>query len=378
MGHRVLVLEKKSRLDEPVCCTGIIGRECIDAFAIDKSVILGWANSASVFSPSGNLLRLQRPEPQAAIVDRPAFNQAMAQQSQDRGAEYLLDCPVTGIEVTGDGVRISVNQPGKGPISFEGRAVVIATGFSPKLNEALGLGRFGDFAVGAQAVVTTAGINEVEVFMSREIAPAFFAWLVPLSPRTALAGLLSRRNTGLYLRKFLANLLAQGKIASSEVEFSYGGISLQPLSRTYGDRLLVVGTAAGQVKPTSGGGIYYGLLCADIAADNLHRALETNLLAARSLAQYQRQWRKRLGQEIRLGYWARKLYERLSDAQINQILDIIKANGIEQGLLQADDISFDWHGKAIMKLVGHQALAKALDMVKSPLLAGRSPKRDNE
>ncbi|GAI10492.1 unnamed protein product, partial [marine sediment metagenome] len=42
----------------------------------------------------------------------------------------------------------------------------------------------------------------------------------------------------------------------------------------------MVGDAAGQVKPTTGGGIYYGLLCADIAANNLHRALENDDLSA--------------------------------------------------------------------------------------------------
>jgi flavin-dependent dehydrogenase len=47
-----------------------------------------------------------------------------------------------------------------------------------------------------------------------------------------------------------------GKITSDEAEPNYGGVSLKPLTRTYGERLLVVGTAAGQVKPTTGGGRY--------------------------------------------------------------------------------------------------------------------------
>ena len=72
----------------------------------------------------------------------------------------------------------------------------------------------------------------------------------------------------------MASLLSQEKIKSDKAELNYGGIPLKPLPRTYGQRLVVVGDAAGQVKPTTGGGIYYGLLCADIAAGTLHRALE--------------------------------------------------------------------------------------------------------
>ena len=67
----------------------------------------------------------------------------------------------------------------------------------------------------------------------------------------------------------------------------------------------MVGDAAGQVKPTTGGGIYYGLLCADIAANNLHRALDADDLSARNLANYEREWKKKLGRELKIGYYAR-------------------------------------------------------------------------
>ena len=84
---------------------------------------------------------------------------------------------------------------------------------------------------------------------------------------------------------------------------------------------MVVGDAAGQVKPTSGGGIYYGLLCADIAADTLHRALQEGDFSAGMLSRYERKWKKRLGRELKIGYWARRMFERLSDGQIDRIFD---------------------------------------------------------
>jgi len=218
--------------------------------------------------------------------------------------------------------------------------------------------------------VETIGINETEVYFGREVAPGFFAWLVPTSPPRALVGLLSRRRPGFYLRKLMSSLLAQGKIASTEVELSYGGILLKPLARTYSDRLVVVGGAAGQVKPTTGGGIYYGLLCADIAANSLHRALKSNDLSAKSLANYERQWKRKLGRELKVGYWARKFYEHLSDGQIDRIFDIIKSNGIDQALLKADDLSFDWHGEVVLRLLAHRALSKAIGVVKAPFRTG--------
>ncbi|MDP3955191.1 MAG: NAD(P)/FAD-dependent oxidoreductase, partial [bacterium] len=201
LGYRVVVLEQKSRWGEPVCCTGIISRDCVRAFTIDESVILRWLNGARIFSPSGKLLNLWRPEPQACVVDRAAFNLALANRAQGRGVEYELTSPVQGIEVGNDRVSLEVARQGGKSSFIEARAAVLATGFGAKLVEKLGLGKASDFVTAAQAEVDTVAIDEVEVYLGQEIAPAFFAWLVPTSPGKALVGLLSRTNPALYLKR---------------------------------------------------------------------------------------------------------------------------------------------------------------------------------
>ncbi|MDP2729488.1 MAG: NAD(P)/FAD-dependent oxidoreductase [Dehalococcoidales bacterium] len=370
-GHQVVVLEQKKGWGEPICCTGIVSQECVEHYAIEDSVIFRRANSARVFSPSGKLLRLWRPEPQACILDRPALNLSLARRAQEKGAEYRLNTPVRGIEVEDNAVSIKTGD-GEGQVeAVKARAAVIATGFGSKLVEGLGLGKFGDAVAGAQAEVATNGVDEVEVYLGQQIAPAFFAWLVPTLPQRAIVGLLSRRRPGFYLKNLISSLKAQGKITSVETGLSYGGIPLRPPARSYSDRVVVVGTAAGQVKPTTGGGVYYGLLCADIAADNLGQALKNDALSARNLANYEKEWRERLGWELRIGYWARKFYERLSDGQVDRIFDIIKNNGIDEALLKSDDLTFDSHGKAVLKLIGYKALSRIVEIVKLPF-PGRS------
>ena len=368
MGSKVVVVEKKERLDEPVCCTGIISQECVSHFAIGESVILRRLSGARLFSPSGKLLSLWRKEPQACIIDRAVFNVALARQAQDRGVEYVLNSPVRSVEVRNDGVRIEAGRYGVDRNFFEARAAVIANGFGSRLVEGLGLGRVGDFAAGAQAEVETTGVDEVEIYFGRKTAPAFFAWLVPTSPQRALVGLLSRRRPGFYLRRLISSLVAQKKIAWAEAEIRYGRIPLKPLARTCSGRLLVVGSAAGQVKPTSGGGIYYGLLCADIAADCLQRALKNDDLSTKSLNAYEKEWRRKLGWELKVGYWARKFYELLSDRQIDRIFDIIKSNGIDEALLKADDLTYDWHGGVVLRLIRDKALSQIFGAVKIPFL----------
>lgn len=366
MGYGVVVVERKERLGGPVCCTGIISQECVGSFAVDDSVILRRVNSARLFSPSGRALSLLwQGKTVACIVNRAAFDAAMVSRARGKGVEYVLNSLVRGIDVRDNRVNIEATRQGE-RLNFEARAVVMANGFGSRLSEELGLGTVGDFVIGAQAVVENGGVDEIEVYFDPQIAPAFFAWLVPTSSQRALVGLLSRRSPELYLRKLISFLQAQGKINSAVAEPCYRGIPIKPLPRTYGNRLVAVGDAAGQVKPTTCGGVYYGLLCADIAANNLHRALESDDLSAKSLANYERGWKRRLGRELRIGYWARKFYERLSDRQIDRIFEIMESSNVDEALLKAGEFSFDWHGKALLQILGHTAVSKAIGVIKIP------------
>jgi len=367
MGYSVVVVEQKEQLGGPVCCTGIISQECVDTFDIDDSVILRKANSARIFAPSGRLLSIQRRDWQACIVDRPAFNVAMAERAQSKGVEYVLGSTVTSLAVESDGVSIQTTHRAEGNSnSYQARTAVVATGSDLKMVQRMGLAEPGDFVTGIQAEVVTNGVDEVEVYLGNRIAPDYFAWLVPTGPQKGLVGLLSRQSPGLYLKEFIASLYSQGKIALADPDFSYGLIPLRPVERSYGDRIVVVGSAAGQVKPTTGGGIYYGLLCADIAAESLDRALQEGDLSARNLASYEKSWRNRLGREVRIGHWARKFYEFLSDAQIERLFDITIEEGIAEKLLGEGDISFDWHGRAVLRLLGQKAVSRVVRMMKVP------------
>ena len=82
MGYGVAVVEQKERLGKQVCCTGIISQRCINDFDIDEDVVLRRANSATLVSPSGRLLRLWRQETQAGVIDRAVFDVAMAKRAQ--------------------------------------------------------------------------------------------------------------------------------------------------------------------------------------------------------------------------------------------------------------------------------------------------------
>jgi len=345
LGHKVAVFEEHEKIGEPAQCTGIIGAECYERFPLFDGTVLSTASSAKLFSPSGKEIRLRRDSVQAYIVDSAAFDQRLAEKARRQGAHYHLGSRVKNIVVLDDSLRMET----EGQESFEAKTAVIATGFGTKIPQKLGLGSIDDIIMGAQLEVDIDGVNEVEVYFDQKLAPGFFAWLVPTSKHKALVGLFSRKNTARHFRDLLSTLFRQNKIVSAEATPTYWGIPLRPLQRTYMGRVLVVGDAAGQVKPTTGGGVYYGLICAEIAAETLDKALSTDKFSERLFSSYEKAWRKKLGRELRIGHCARQLYERLANWQIDLTFNIIESTGVHESLLRSPELSFDWHGDAILK-----------------------------
>ena len=348
-GHRVAVFEEHGEVGKPVHCTGIIGAECFQRFPLFHHTVLRTANSATLFSPSGRELTVRRDETQAYIIDRRAFDRSLAERSQILGAEYFLRARIADIAVLDDAVRVET-EDGR---SFTGKAAVIASGCRSSLLQRLGTGRPQDIITGAQAEVFNQNADNIEVYFDQKVATGFFGWLVPTTEDRALVGLFSRRETAKHMKDFVEMLVHKGKIAAPQLAPVYAGIPLKPPGATYMERVLVVGDAAGQVKPTTGGGIYFGLLCAELAADMLHQALSTGDFSENRFSSYQQAWRRVLGRELRIDRFARRLYQRLSNRHIDFLFDLARSNGIHEYLARSPELSFDWHGDAIIKGLGY-------------------------
>ena len=350
LGHDVAVFEEKSSAGLNVCCTGIISTECFQSLDLGTDLILTKVNSAKFFSPSGRCLRFQTERIQAYVVNRLLLDKVITSKAQSRGAQYFFSSPVIDIIPGKDSIQAETSCLGAREL-FSARAVVLANGFRPKLPLKLGLGRIKNFLVGAQAKIEVKNVDEFEVYFSQEIAPGAFAWLVPTSTNKAYVGLLATSQAKLHLQNFLNHLFGQARVTSREAEIEQRAIPVGTLAHSYGDRVLVIGDAAGQVKPTTGGGIYFGHLGAKIAAEVLDEALSSDNLTAGQLSHYQKQWKAKMGKEISRGYWARRAYAKLSDRQIDGIFNVLDSSGMAEALLNSGNFSFDWHSGLITTIL---------------------------
>jgi digeranylgeranylglycerophospholipid reductase len=339
-GVSVAICERLPSLPGAVCCTGLVSEECLRRFEISPRLVRRSFRGARLFSPLGRQLELKRTESQAVLVDRSRLNESFAERAATSGATCLYGHEVTSLNFSAN--RVTADVSGR---QLSARAAVLAPGFNSPLLKQAGLRRGRVWTMGAQARVSSPA-TEIEVYLGRRFSPGAFAWLVPAGDGSALAGLMAGGETKRKFTDFIAHLEAGGRVTEAE-PVSLRGISLSTPSRTFGGRLLVAGDAAGQVKPLTGGGLYYGLLCADLAAECLRECLQANDLSARALSFYEKKWHNLLSRELHLAGLARRAFGLLNDREIDWLFALGTRFGVSEKLAQTPQIGFDWHGQAL-------------------------------
>jgi len=355
--HDVLVLEEHDVVGAPVHCTGLIGAEAFDEFDLPRRLIFGRAGAARFWGASGHSVPVASDRISAVVIDRLALDQHLVARARDAGADVRLGVRVESIAVDADGVSIVTR--GDAP-PLRARVCVLACGANYRLHRPLGLGLPDVFLQSAQLDTPFPVMPEIEVRFGREVAPGGFAWMVPFQrdgiPHARI-GLMSETRSGERFDAFAGSLCERAGLDPASLDAPRQKmLPLGPVRRTFADRVVAVGDAAGLVKPTTGGGIYYGLLSGALAAEVVADGLNRDRLQASSLRRYETGWRRKLGAEIKVGLAFRRVAARLSDESIDALIELARVDGVVP-LLQ-EHASFNWHRKAALALLAHPAFRR--------------------
>src|SRR5688572_7643529 len=348
---RVAVLEEHQVVGDPVHCTGVLAREAFDEFSLSTESILNELTTARFISPSGQDIVYRTRVVEAVVVDRALFDRRLADEAVRAGAELIRGARVHRVAPTSDGVTIHVaDQP-----PLQARSCVLACGGRYALHRQLGLGVPSLLLHTAQREIPASTPGDVEVHFGSEVAPRGFAWVVPVwrdDRSFARIGVMAEADAPTYFMRLVERVASRWG-----VELPLPGpprlkiLPLSRISRTYGDRFIAVGDAAGLVKPTTGGGIYYSLVSASIGAGVLAAALHEGDVSSTRLSEYERRWRARLETELDTQLSFRLLAQRMPDEDIEGLFTLARTDGVMPIVRRT--ASFNRHRKLIVALLKH-------------------------
>jgi geranylgeranyl reductase family protein len=357
-GHRVAVLEEHAAFGEPVHCTGVVAADVLTEVGAGDEVVLNELSTARFHSPSGLDFSYTPPSTEAVVIDRLAFDDALSASAERAGATLIRSARVASASVEAGHVALQVSEGRE----VRARAVVLACGASYGLQRRLGFGIPSVYLNSAQLELPATRGGDVEVYFGGEIAPRGFAWAVPVERRTGRhvrIGLMCAGSASAPFRRFLGRVAGSwGVDVASAPAPRRRLLPLSAIRRTFADRVLAIGDAAGLVKPTTGGGIYYSVVSATLAADVLGDALRRDDLRAGALSAYERAWRDRLMPEFRAQLALRMLAQRLSDAEIDDLFVLARTDGILPIVRRT--ARFNRHRDLIVALFRHPAARRIL------------------
>jgi digeranylgeranylglycerophospholipid reductase len=322
----VAVIEEHKTVGEPLHCAGLVTKRVFDITNCPQTgIVQNKIYGAHIHSPDGTILTIGGDKLHALVIDRQRFDYALAQAAQAAGASLLTGDKVVSAQRQDSDVLLSVKHDEQ-PTTLGCNLLIGADGPHSRIRNIFGFPKPTEIlqGIGAELSETNLEPRFVHIFVGQTLAPEFFAWVIPTNQHgtTARIGLCIGKKSQHPLQYYLASLLQQQLLQGATLLRRFGGtIPLGPLKTTVDDNVMLVGDAAAQVKPTSGGGLYSGLLCSTYCAQVTREAIQKHTFNAQALKQYHTKWTKDIGRELSLGMRFRKIFRSLTDAQIKKSLE---------------------------------------------------------
>jgi digeranylgeranylglycerophospholipid reductase len=369
LSAKVTVFEEHEAIGSPSHCAGHLSTRSLrnlGLYPLPGKIVENMFSQANFYSPSGFKFSVHLAKPVTCAVNRAAFDKHIADKAEAAGARYCLNSRVQSLLMENGVVKgVTVKQEDKAE-SVPAKIVIDAEGISSRILRQTGLaGLNGErlvYAVEAEVDnVKDVELDAVEVFLGKNYAPGFYAWLIPRLDGTAKVGLATKTGNP---KEFLQRLMLKHPVASKQLSkakitrMAFHPITLGgPISKSYTSGFLAVGDVASQVKPTTGGGVAFGLTCARIAAEVADEAMRRNDVSSTFLQMYQKRCKDRVSFDFNVMLRIRRFLDSLSDEKVDEVLRFCARIGLNKTLENVEEI--DFQGQLFLKILTKPAMFAA-------------------
>ena len=346
-GAKVLVAEEHHEIGEPEKCDGLVSLRGLRryGYAPEERVVQNKIRAAIIHSPSDRRFAVNAAALDVVVLDRSAYDKQVGEMAKSNGAEIMTGTRVVSSVEKAGGIEVKVGES-----TVHSTFLVDATG--PSSSPRRGILPAAKYELEGDWVRQ----HVVEIFMDAERYPGFFAWVIPygkhlakvgaagygISPFKALDGFLSGRQNRI-LRKVSAPIYVGG-----------------PAQRFVDGRRILVGESAGQVKPTTAGGIMTSVAAAVIAAKWTCACLDKG--KPELIANYQPEWDAAFLKEMKSMLRLRGVLEKLSNPDLEAMVRVLATPRLVRRLSHSD---FDFHATAILGALGVPGLLRVAKVVAS-------------
>lgn len=324
-GYKVGILEKKKEIGLPLQCAGLLGRKIKDLNLLPEELILNEVSGAYLHSPSNHTMKVSKNDTQAYVLDRVEYDKYLAETAAAEGAEILLRHKVKSVNSEKGTVKLANN----GQKELSASVIVGADGHSSLVSNSFN--NNAKTVKASQYLIETSNPLEtdfVNLHVNSTLSPGFI-WSIPVSETQCRVGLFGDHDYQ-SLKVILSNFIQSNPdFRDSKIIKKYHGeipVFNSKKNLVSGNTILL-GDAASQVKPTTGGGLLIGFACAKIAADVVTKALDKDKISI--LKEYETLYKNEFEKELKTQLMVQKTFELLSDKDLDEMFIKLKEKGAE-------------------------------------------------
>jgi len=351
-GFKVTVMEKNEVLAVKPCGEGISARVLVTA-ELSRSDVSRFASreirGALVVAPNEKGVEIaSKGGDMGYVINKRNFLRVLGEYAAAAGADIYVKEPVREAVKDGSAVKVTSRT-----LEVEASLLVGADGYMSLIAKKFDLEGPGERKViptvqYVMANVSTPDPSLTYFYLGNDVAPKGYVWVFPKDGTIANVGIgVQGAAPKAYLDKFIKShpeIFSKARI----LEFQGAAVTISGLlKRITADNVMLIGEAAGQVIPLTGGGIHASIAGGKIAAEVAAKALEEGDLSERSLNEYTRRYNEYWGRKIRDSLKALHVVEKLSDDELNQLADILTGEDIVN-LANGENVA-----KVALKLLKH-------------------------
>lgn len=325
-GARVLLLEKDREIGVPVRCAEGIGDKTLRSVAgFRERWVATRIETFELVAPDGTRVRVRNPG-HGYVLHRKFFDYDLAEMAAKAGAEVRTKAYVHGLLFDDGRVSgVKVAHLGR-EYKIPAKIVIGADGVESRVGRWAGLKTVTRLHDMETCVQVTASNVEVDpsvcyFYFGHDVAPGGYAWVFPKGDGVANVGLglsgdfSGERKPVAYLEDFLRRYFPKASVLTMVA----GGVPCAPtLKRIVADGLMLVGDAAHQANPLTGGGLAGALIGGKICGTVAAEAIRDGDVSEERLSAYPKQWRKELGKTHERTYRIKEAVFKLSDEDLNR------------------------------------------------------------
>ena len=332
-GLKVLLVEKRQEIGSPVRCAEGVSRADLARFGpIEPRWICAQIGHYLLHSPNGATIKLTLKDA-VYILERKIFDRDLANQAALAGAQVLAKTVACGLLFGENGsiTGVKLRDYRGTELDVKARIVVGADGVESEIGRWAGINTVPHLHdIHSTAQYLLAGLNLPDdtshFYFGSAVTPGGYAWVFPKGNGTANVGVgvAGSRPEPASAQTYLDRFVDQNFASASILGVVVGGV---PLSGTLGqivkDGLMLVGDAAHQAYPHTGGGIENAMQAGALAGQVAVQAIRAGDCSGQFLSQYARAWNQSMGRRLSWSYRVKKMLSVVDDATLNKAVAIM-------------------------------------------------------